>query len=165
MLRKLLYTQHDLTLVLLRIVLGVVILPHGLQKLFGWLGGYGFAGTMDYFGSLGIPALFGLLAIIAESFGGLALIAGFLTRIAAFGIGSVMFVAAFMVHLPNGFFMNWFGNQQGEGVEYFILAIGLALVLVIRGAGAWSLGRLLMERVPDAPRPALEHSTPVPLQR
>jgi putative oxidoreductase len=160
MLRKLLYTDPDVSLLLARLALGLVILPHGLQKLFGWFGGYGIAGTMGYFGSLGIPALFGFLAIVAESFGGLALLAGLLTRVAALGIGSVMLVAMLLVHLPNGFFMNWFGNQQGEGVEYFILAGGLALVLIIRGAGAWSLDRLLMKW-----RPLSEHPAPASLQR
>ena len=165
MLRKLLYTHNDVSLFVVRLVLGVVILPHGAQKLLGWLGGYGFAGTMDYFGSLGIPVLFGFLAIVAEFFGGLALIMGLLTHAAALGIGMVMLVAALMVHLPNGFFMNWFANQGGEGVEYFILACGLALVLVLRGGGAWSLDRVLTERVLHANQASAQRPTPVSLQQ
>jgi putative oxidoreductase len=164
MLRKLLYTHNDVSLLVVRLVLGVVMLPHGAQKLLGWFGGYGFAGTMDYFGSLGIPALFGLLAIIAEFCGGLALVAGVLTRVAALGIGSVLLGAALVVHLPNGFFMNWFANQPGEGVEYFILAGGLALVLVMCGGGAWSLDRLLTERMLHAYQASSQGPTPVSLQ-
>ncbi len=136
MCNKLINTDDDMTSLILRIMLGVVFLPHGAQKLLGWFGGYGFSGTMGFFtDTMGIPAVFAFLAIMAESLGAVALIAGFLTRIAAFGIGSVMTVAVFMVHLPHGFFMNWFGNQKGEGFEYHILAITIALVLVFKGGG------------------------------
>ncbi len=102
----------------LRLTLGLVILPHGAQKLLGWFGGYGFRGTMGYFtGTLGIPYALGLLAIVAESLGALALVAGLLTRPAALGIGIVMAVAALTSHRRHGFFMNWFGTQAGEGYE------------------------------------------------
>ncbi|MFN8375966.1 MAG: DoxX family protein [Anaerolineae bacterium] len=135
----------DILLLVLRIALGLVIFPHGAQKLLGWFGGFGYSGTMNYFTkTMHIPYLFGLLAIIAEFFGSLALMAGLLVRPAALGIGVTMLVAAWLVHRPNGFFMNWFGSQQGEGYEYFILAVGVAAVLVIAGAGAWSLDALLL---------------------
>ncbi len=134
----------DLLALALRLVLGIVILPHGAQKLLGWFGGYGYRGTMGFFtGTLRIPYAFGLLAIVAESFGALALIAGLLTRPAALGIGVVMAVAALTSHRRNGFFMNWFGNQVGEGYEYFILAGGIALVLALAGGGTYSLDALL----------------------
>jgi putative oxidoreductase len=129
-------------LTFLRIVLGAVILPHGLQKTAGWFGGYGFDATMGYFGTMGIPALFAFLAIAAESAGAVALIAGFATRIAAFGVGVTIAVAALMVHLQNGFFMNWSGQQKGEGFEYHILIVALAVVLMVAGAGRYSLDRL-----------------------
>jgi len=138
MFQRLLRTNSDYGLFIIRIVLGLVILPHGAQKLLGWFGGYGFDGTMQYFASLGIPSLFGVLAIAAEFFGSIGLIIGLLTRVAAFGVGSVMLVAAVMVHLPNGFFMNWFGNQPGEGIEYFLVMVAVALVLVIKGGGTCS---------------------------
>lgn len=126
-----------------RIILGLVILPHGAQKLLGWYGGYGFTASMGYFtDQLGIPAVLALLAIVAESFGALGLILGFLSRIAAVGVGAVMAVASFY-HLPNGFFMNWFGNQAGEGIEFHLLAIALAVAVVIRGSGALSVDALL----------------------
>ncbi len=124
---------------ILRLALAVVIFPHGAQKLLGWFGGYGFKGTMGYFTGSGIPAPLALLAIIAEFFGSLGVAVGLLTRVAAFGIACVMVVAIFKVHAPNGFFVNWSGNQKGEGYEFHLLAIGLALALIIGGAGLWSL--------------------------
>ena len=144
MLRRLIATSNDLTPMLLRLILGLVILPHGLQKAFGLFGGYGFTGTMTYFtDTLGIPYVFGVLAILAELVGSLMLIFGALSRLAAVGIGVTMLVAILTVHLPNGFFMNWFGNQKGEGFEYFLLAIGLSLGVMIQGSGALSVDRFL----------------------
>ena len=141
MFRKLLTTDNDRTTILLRLTLAVVLFPHGAQKVLGWFGGSGFSGTMDFFTSnMGIPAVLAFLAILAEFLGPLGLVSGLLTRVAAFGIGVTMTVAAFF-HKGHGFFMNWFGNQQGEGFEYHLLAIGLALALVIKGGGAWSLDR------------------------
>ena len=122
-----------------RIFLGIVILPHGLQKLLGMFGGGGFSGTVDFFVGMGIPAVVAVLIILGESFGSLMLIFGFISRLAAASIGIIMAGAALMVHVPNGFFMNWMGNQAGEGYEYHLLAIGLALVVIIRGGGAFSV--------------------------
>jgi putative oxidoreductase len=136
--------QTDLSIVptILRIVLGVVIFPHGAQKLLGWFGGYGYAGTMQFFTqNMKIPTFFALLAILAEFFGSIGLILGLGTRIAALGIGAVMFVAVFTSHIGHGFFMNWAGNQKGEGFEYHILAAGIALVLLIAGGGRFSIDR------------------------
>jgi putative oxidoreductase len=122
-----------------------MMIPHGAQKLLGWFGGYGFAGTMQFFTeTMGIPWLFGFLAIMAEFFGGLALLAGALTRLAALGVGIVMLVAAWTSHLQNGLFMNWYGNQAGEGVEFHLLAIAIALALVLRGGGYASLDARLL---------------------
>jgi putative oxidoreductase len=144
MFNKLINTDDDMASLILRIMLGVVFLPHGAQKVLGWFGGHGFSGTMGYFtDTMGIPAVFAFLAIMAESLGAVALILGFLTRIAAFGIGTVMTVAVLMVHLPYGFFMNWFGNQQGEGFEFHILAIAIALALIVKGGGKWSIDKLM----------------------
>ena len=138
-------TSGSPSLLILRLVLGVVLLPHGLQKTVGWFGGHGFQGTMGYFESMGIPALFGALAIAAESLGALALIAGFGTRIAAAGAAGVMAVAGLMVHRGH-FFMNWSGTQGGEGFEYHLLAGAIALVLVIGGGGRWSADRAITNR-------------------
>lgn len=130
-----------------RLVLGLVMFPHGAQKVLGWFGGHGFAGTMQFFtGTMHIPAPFALLAIAAEFAGALGLIVGLLSRVAAFGVASVMVVAILTVHSANGFFMNWAGTQKGEGFEYHLLAIGLALVVMIQGAGKASLDGLIASR-------------------
>ncbi|MBA4136935.1 MAG: hypothetical protein C0518_06425 [Opitutus sp.] len=127
---------------ILRLSLGAMILPHGLQKTLGWFGGYGFEGTMGYLtNSFGAPWILALLAILAESVGGVMLLAGLGTRLAAVGVGGVMAVAATQ-HWSHGFFMNWFGQQKGEGLEFFILAIGMAAALVVTGGGKWSLDSL-----------------------
>lgn len=123
----------------LRFSLGLMILPHGLQKTLGWFGGYGFQGTMGYLtGTVGAPWLLALLAILAETVGGVMLLAGLGTRVAALGLGGVMLVAAWQ-HRSHGFFMNWFGSQKGEGLEFFLLALGLVAGLLILGGGKWSL--------------------------
>ena len=150
MLNKLLSTENDYGMLVVRLALGIVMFPHGAQKVFGWFGGHGFAGTMNFFTeSMGLPYILALLVVLAEFLGSLGLIVGALTRIAALGIGSVMVGAIFMVHLPNGFFMNWSGKQAGEGFEYHILAIGMALALVLRGAGALSIDRSLSSKRSD----------------
>jgi len=112
--------------------------------MLGWFGGYGFAGTMGFFTNMmHIPAAFAFLAIAAEFFGGLGLILGFLTRVAAFGILVNMLVAVAMVHSHVGFFMNWTGAQKGEGYEYHLLVLAITMLLIVRGAGAASLDRLV----------------------
>lgn len=140
-------TSGSPILPILRVALGVVIFPHGAQKLLGWYGGYGFDNTMSWFASIGIPAFLGILAIAADFAGALAIIAGIGTRIAAFGIAMNMLVAAVMVHSANGFFMNWSGTQQGEGFQFHILAFAMAVSLVIAGAGRLSLDRALAARI------------------
>ena len=139
-LQTLFKTDDTFSTLILRLTLGVVFLPHGAQKVLGWFGGHGFSGTMGYFTQhLNIPTLFAFLAIAAESAGAVALILGLFSRVAAFGIAATMAVAIFMGHLQNGFFMNWSGNQQGEGFEYHLLAIGIAVALMIRGGGKYSI--------------------------
>ncbi len=144
MIRKLIATNNDIATAILRLVLGVIFFAHGAQKMLGWFGGYGFTGTMGFFtGVMHIPAPFAFLAIAAEFFGGLGLIFGVLTRVAAFGIFSNMVVAVAMVHHQFGFFMNWTGAQKGEGYEYHLLILAASVFLMIRGAGAVSVDRLL----------------------
>jgi len=147
MFKKLVQTDDDTATLIMRVMLGIVFFPHGAQKLLGWFGGSGFSGTMSFFtDKMGIPPVLAFLAIMAESVGSVALITGFITRIAALGVGTNMVVAIFMVHLPNGFFMNWNGNQKGEGFEFHLLVIALALALIIRGGGKWSIDRLMSKR-------------------
>ena len=143
MFRKLLTTSDECTLAMLRLVLGVVFFAHGAQKMLGWFGGYGFSGTMGFFTHSGIPAPLAFLAIAAEFFGGIGLLVGFLSRVAAFGIVVNMVVAVLMVHLPNGFFMNWSGTQKGEGFEYHLLAIAIGIAIMVKGAGSLSMDRAL----------------------
>jgi putative oxidoreductase len=129
---------------ILRVTVGIVMFPHGAQKLFGWFGGHGFAASMGFFtDKMHIPAFFAFLAIIAESLGSIGLIIGFLTRVAAFGILCNMIVAILMVHWANGFFMNWFGQKKGEGFEYHLLVIAICIALLISGGGKWSLDRAI----------------------
>jgi putative oxidoreductase len=144
MLHKVLVTDDNAATVILRLILGVVFFAHGAQKMLGWFGGYGFSGTMGYFtGTAHIPAVFAFLAIAAELFGGLGLLFGFLTRIAAFGISVNMLVAIATVHGAMGFFMNWTGAQKGEGFEYHLLVLAITAFLMIRGAGAFSIDRAI----------------------
>jgi putative oxidoreductase len=147
MFRKLLATTNECHLTVLRLALGIMILPHGLQKTFGLFGGSGYSATMAAFtGPMHVPALFAFLAIMAEFLGGIGLILGLLTRVAAFGVACNMVVAIFQVHLANGFFMNWSGKQKGEGIEFHIIAIAICVALMIRGGGSVSADRALAAR-------------------
>ncbi len=144
MVRKLIATNNDVATTILRLALGVIFFAHGAQKMLGWFGGYGFTGTMGFFtGVLHIPPVFAFLAIAAEFFGGLGLIFGLLTRVAAFGVFCNMIVAVAMVHSRFGFWMNWTGAQKGEGYEYHVLLLAASAFLMIRGAGAASIDSLL----------------------
>ena len=145
--RKLISTRNDAAIMVVRLMLGIVFFPHGAQKMLGWFGGNGFSGTMHYFTeNAHIPAVFAFLAIAAEFFGSLGLILGFLSRIAAFGIAVNMLVAIATVHHRFGLFMNWTGQQRGEGFEYHLLVIAMALAVMIRGAGAASVDLTLSRR-------------------
>jgi putative oxidoreductase len=154
MLKKLFHTEDDAAVFILRILLGIVFFPHGMQKLLGWFGGYGFAGSMGFFtGQMGIPAIFAFLAIMAEGLGSLGLLTGLLTRVAAFGITVNMIVAVYMIHWHNGFFMNWFGAMSsagkpaGEGFEFHLLVIAIGIALMIKGGGRWSLDRVISGKI------------------
>ncbi|WMJ73149.1 DoxX family protein [Cytophagaceae bacterium ABcell3] len=138
--------DNDFSTFIIRVTLGAVIFPHGAQKLFGWFGGAGFSGTMEFFTtSLGVPAAVAFLVIMAESIGAVGLIIGFLTRFMALSIGIVMIGAIFMVHLQYGFFIDWQGNQEGHGIEFHLLTIGMATALIIKGGGWASTDGLLAE--------------------
>ena len=142
MIKSFLRTPNDWSSLFARLALGLVMLPHGLQKVAGMFGGYGFEATLNHFtAKMGMPTAIAVLVILAESAGALGLIVGFCTRLCALGVGMVMTGAIVMVHWQHGFFMNWFGKQAGEGFEYHILAIGLSLALLIRGGGALSIDR------------------------
>jgi putative oxidoreductase len=143
-LQPLFRTSDTVAPLIARLTLGLVMFPHGAQKVLGWFGGYGYSGTMGFFTQqMHIPAPLAFLAIAAEFAGSIGLILGLLGRLSAFGIAVNMVVAILMVHGANGFFMNWYGNQKGEGYEYHLLAIGLALIVIIKGAGKASLDALI----------------------
>ncbi|MFI5323044.1 MAG: DoxX family protein [Thermodesulfobacteriota bacterium] len=139
MIGSLFRTSDDTGAFIARIALGIVILPHGLQKLLGLFSGPGFSGTVEFFVSSGLPTFIAILIIIGESFGALGLILGFFSRLAALGITIIMIGAVVTVHLHNGFFMNWTGTQAGEGFEFHLLAIGLGLIVLFKGGGIWSV--------------------------
>lgn len=145
MLKKLMRTDDDLGAFIARLMLGMVMLPHGAQKTLGMFGGLGLSGTYNAFAGMGMPAPVIVLVIAAEFLGSLGLLVGLLGRVAALGIAGLMLGAIAMVHWKFGFFMNWFGNQKGEGFEFHLLALGLALVVLIKGSGRWSLDRALVK--------------------
>lgn len=137
-------TKSDLGPLLIRIALGGVMFPHGAQKAIGAFDGKGFTKTMESFTTgMDMPYVVALLVIVAEFLGAIGLVFGFLTRVCAVGILAVMVGAVAMVHAQHGFFMNWFGEQAGEGYEYHLLAGAMALLLLIKGGGAFSVDRAI----------------------
>ena len=143
-------THGDVVPLVLRLTLAVVIFAHGAQMTLGWFGGYGLRGTLDFLRTSGVPSPVAVLTIMAEFLGPLGLAVGLLTRVAALGIAAVMLGAILTVHRRR-FFMNWYGNEQAEGFEYHLLAIGLAVALVLDGPGAWSLDALFAGHLGTAP--------------
>ena len=140
-------TKNEWNNLVLRLTLAFVILPHGAQKLLGWYGGFGYEKTMNFFTTkMGIPLILAFLVIIFESLGAVALIAGIFTRLCALGILVIMINAISLVHWQNGFFMNWFGKQNGEGFEYHLLVIAISLVLIFGGGGKYSVDRYINKR-------------------
>ena len=140
--------QQSWSLLVVRLALGFVLLPHGMQKALGKFGGYGFAGTVGFFQSMGMPFIIGTLVILAEFAGSIGVLLGVGTRFMAASILLTMSGAMVLGgHISNGFFMNWFGMQKGEGVEYFVLVIGLALAAVIGGSGKFSFDNLVSKQI------------------
>jgi len=148
MIKKIITTNDDATLSIVRILLGFVMLAHGLQKTFGWFGGFGWVNSMNYFtGTVGVPSILAALIILIESVGAILLIAGVGARINAFLMIIVILGAFFVDHLSNGFYMNWFGNHKGEGFEFDILFWAIGILIVIKGAGRWSVDRWLQGKI------------------
>ena len=150
---RLLDTDRSWVSLLQRLVLAVVFFPHGAQKMLGWWGGQGFSGTIDGMSQMGLPAALVVLVIFAEFFGSIGLALGLLTRLAALGIACVMLGAIALVHWDVGFFMNWTGQQEGEGFEFHLLALGLAIPLIIRGGGLYSADRGIARGSRETARP------------
>jgi putative oxidoreductase len=143
MINKLIRTERDVVSLILRVTLALVMFPHAAQKLFGWFGGYGLEASLQFFGTLGVPAWLGVMAISVEFLGSIALLLGLFGRVAALGLAGVITGAVMTVHAPNGFFMNWTGGQAGEGFEYHLLFLAMATAVVLKGSGAFSLDRVL----------------------
>lgn len=138
------FTDHNITGFILRLTLGFIMLPHGAQKLFGIFGGYGFKATMSHFtGTMKLPWLISILVIAIEFFCSIGLIAGFSSRLCAALFCIIMIGAIVTTNYSNGFFMNWFGNQSGEGFEYHLLIIGICIALMITGSGRYSIDSLI----------------------
>jgi putative oxidoreductase len=132
----------------LRATIGLVMFPHGAQKLLGWWGGYGLEGTHGFLTqAVGLPSLLAYGVILLEFFGPLALALGFATRYVALGFVGLMLGAIASVHAPFGFFMNWSGAQAGEGFEYHLLVIGMALALALQGSGRAALDRAIARQL------------------
>lgn len=144
---------NNLSALIARLALGITLFPHGAQKLLGLFGGYGFSGTMGFLtAKAGLPYIIALLVILIEFFGSLFILFGLLTRVAAFGV-IVLFIGVVLTsHLKNGFFMNWTGAQKGEGIEYFILLFGLAIILLITGGGKASVDSSIAVPAPKGER-------------
>lgn len=146
--KALFQTDDSWSTLILRVAMGAIMFPHGAQKLLGWYGGFGFSGTMGFFTEkMGLPGIVAFLVIMGESIGSLMLIAGVLTRFAAASLAIIMVGAIVLVHLPTGFFMNWFGQQAGEGYEYHLLVIAISAALVLCGGGKWSVDNLIAEKL------------------
>lgn len=141
------FTSKDYTGIVARLTLGLIMFPHGAQKMIGVFGGYGFSGTMNFFtGVMHLPWIISLLVILIEFFGPIFLIVGFASRIVSWLLIALFIGMIVTSHFSNGFFMNWFGNQKGEGFEYHLLYIGLAVVMLINGSGKISIDEIIRKK-------------------
>jgi len=140
------FTERHSAGLIARAFLGLVMLPHGLQKTLGSFDGPGFFQALESFDSRGIPYFIGILVIAGESLGAIALILGAFGRFMAASIIVIMMGAILTTNLTHGFFMNWSGMREGEGIEFHLLAIGLGLVVLIAGSGSFSIDRWLTRR-------------------
>ncbi|HEY8780525.1 MAG TPA: DoxX family protein [Mucilaginibacter sp.] len=142
---QLLQTGPDYVCFFLRIIAGIIILPYGMQKLFGWFGGLGINGTIQDLKKKKIPLVIAWLIIIGQSFGSIALIAGFLGRLDAGGL-FIIFTGALIVHSSDGWMLNWFGKKKGEGIEYFVMLLSILLIIIVKGSGAMSVDLWLFHK-------------------
>ncbi|MDG5491305.1 DoxX family protein [Psychroserpens sp. SPM9] len=145
--QKLLKTHPNIGFSIARLTLGLVMFPHGAQKLLSLFGGYGYTATMESFTTqMGLPSIVAFSIIMIEFFGSISLILGLFSRFWALALAGMFIGIIYMTQLENGFFMNWYGNQAGEGYEYSLLIIGLALTIIVNGSGKWSLDNLILKK-------------------
>lgn len=139
-------TNNDWTGLIIRLTVGLIMFPHGAQKVLGWFGGPGYTNEMNFFTeTLNLPWLIAFLVIVIEFAGSISLIIGFASRIWSIAMIILFIGIIFTAHFEHGFFMNWFGNQKGEGYEYHLLIIGLSLTTIINGSGKYSVDEKLAE--------------------
>ncbi len=145
--KTLLTTNPNIGFSIARLTLGLVILPHGAQKLLGLFGGYGYSATMESLTTqMDLPSIIAFSVIMIEFFGSISLILGFFSRFWAISL-AIMFTGIIITtQLEHGFFMNWFGNQAGEGYEYSLLIIGLAISIIVNGSGKWSIDNIILKK-------------------
>jgi putative oxidoreductase len=150
MIYKLLQTDADYVFLFLRVVAAIIIFPYGMQKLLGWFdnlgGGVGIRETLLQMRSKKIPAGVAWLVIIGQSIGSIALVFGFLGRIAA-GANFIIFTGALILHSVDGWTMNWLGKKKGEGIEYFVLLLSILIIITIKGSGALSIDLWLVSKI------------------
>ncbi|AXT54589.1 DoxX family protein [Aquimarina sp. AD1] len=147
LIKKLLKTHPNIGFSIARLTLGLVIFPHGAQKLLGLFGGYGYSATMEALTTqMGLPSIVAVSVIMIEFFGAISLIIGIFSRFWAISLAGMFLGIIFTAQLEHGFFMNWFGNQAGEGYEYSLLIIGLALTIIIHGSGKYSIDHLISKK-------------------
>jgi putative oxidoreductase len=146
-LKRLLATDDHIAPFIARVAVGGVIFAHGAQKLLGWFGGKGWSGTMEFFTNWGFHPALVVLLILVESIGMLLLVAGFGGRIWAALLSIVMVIAVVKARHFQWFFMNWYGERRGEGFEYHLLVLALALIVMIAGSGKWSLDQRMSRRI------------------
>jgi len=158
MFKKIIQTTDNYSLLILRVALGTVLLAHGLQKAFGWFHGFGWNNSINYFtGTVGLPHALAALVILIETLGALLLIIGFAGRVNAALMGIVITGAFFVDHLKNGFYMNWFGLQKGEGFEFDILFWAISVALIINGSGIFSIDSWLTNKLEQLNSTKIRH--------
>lgn len=143
---KIFNTTNDWTGLVTRLSIGLILFPHGAQQMLGIFGGYGFTGTMGFLtGTLHLPWLIAFMVITIEFFGSISLVTGFASRLWSIAIIVIFIGTIFTAHIGNGFFMNWYGTQKGEGFEYALLVIGLSIATLINGSGKYSIDNIIFE--------------------
>ena len=145
--QTLLTTNPNIGFSIARFTLGLVIFPHGAQKLLGLFGGYGYSATMESFTTqMGLPGIVAFSIIMIEFFGSISLVLGFISRFWAIALAGMFVGIIYTTQLDHGFFMNWYGDQAGEGFEFSLLVIGLALTIIVNGSGKWSVDDLISKK-------------------
>ncbi len=144
---KIFNTNNDWAGFVTRLTVGLVLFPHGAQKMLGMFGGDGFSGTLNFFTTqMGLPWIIALSIIIIEYFGSIALIVGFASRLWSLAIIFLFIGIIIATQFENGFFMNWFGTQKGEGFEYSLLLIGASIAVLVNGSGKYAIDNLLTKK-------------------